>query len=84
MELWIIIVIVVAIVALISALLAVGNYAGDKFADAYEKAFSISAGAHVSVLEFVPSKIMRTLTGNLKFQELKKFSGTHMLPKTKR
>lgn len=83
MELWIIIVIVVAVVAAISALLAVGNYAGDKFADAYEKAFSISAGAHVSVLEFVTEQNYAHFDGKLKISRTKKVFGDAYASKNK-
>lgn len=83
MELWIIVVILVAIITLVSALLAVGNYAGDKFADIYEKSLSISADAHVSVLEFITEQNYAHFDGKLKIARTKKNIGDAYSSKNK-
>lgn len=83
MELWMIVVILIAVIALISALLAVGNYAGDKFAGVYEKALSISANAHVSVLEFITEQNYARFDGKLKIARTQKNVGDAYSAKNK-
>ena len=75
MELWWLILIAVGVVLLLSALLAVGNFASDKFFDAYEKMFSVPANVEKTVLEFINEQNFEQFGGKLKVARTKKIAG---------
>ena len=72
MEIWWIVLIVVAIVALVSIVLAVGNFASEKFVAEYEKLFQMPAQAHKTVLEFITEQNYQKHEGKLKIARTQK------------
>ncbi len=75
MELWWIILIIVVVVCLLSAMLAVGNFAGDKFMDIYEKMFSTPSMTQMTMLEFINEQNFEQFNGKLKVARTKKMVG---------
>ena len=75
MEIWWIILIIVAVVGVLSAMLAVGNFAGDKFMDIYEKMFNSQSMAEKTILEFINEQNFEQFNGKLKVARTKKLVG---------
>lgn len=72
MEIWWIILIAVIIIALLSIILAVGNFAGEKFNDMYKKMFSMQANVPKTVLEVINEQNFECFSGKLKLARTKR------------
>ncbi len=75
MDIWWIILILIIVTAVLSAMLAVANYAHEKFADVYQKMFSLPSQAHMSVLEMINEQNFSNFNGKLRVAKTDKYMG---------
>lgn len=83
MEFWWIIVIVLAVIIIVSALLAIANYAVEKFVAVHEEMSKIQANGHKSILEFIAEVNHEQLGGKLKIAKTNKNIGDGYSSKSK-
>lgn len=83
MEIWWLVLIAVSVVILLSALLAVGNFASEKFMDAYEKMFQVPANVEKTVLELITEQNYNEFGGKLKVVRTQRVAGDAYSSKNK-